>query len=699
MLEKLNAEDMVKFSKVSPEEKEERGILGRLSGPIASCVVPTRNGRQYSDKLWENVFKSDLVNELFENGGLPGELDHPADRSETDTSRIAVMMPNPPKKDKKGRLIASLDIVNTPCGQIAYQLAKYGFKFGISSRGEGDFTEDYEGNQIVDPNTYELKAFDLVLLPACKDARLTMTESLNTKKYNKTLKESLQKMINEASEEDKKVMEDALKDLDIDLEEQQKLKHTLREDDEVNAFMDVMASNDELQEEPSVGIFWYDKDKNDLFGVVSALAQDVPYYSNNMFDSKVRTCRALHKNIWNKENKRNKDPRFSGDYTQVPRGRVFEVENKGFVVMVGDWIEKYPEAKEEILAEFNLPEDTEFKMDDHWNLGHGWSEEGFLEEDMEDEKLPKEEEASTEVSLEEIPEEDKKKECDCECNHDEDGLESSEKEPLDIKADEIVGEVTEVADDESDDEMVEQFQELLKAKKTLEEKLMDLQNKLAVSDAKVNGLNEELNKYKNATVLLSNKANELKESQTKVAKLQEALKQKNDLLKKSKDKLTESVKAKDNVKLLNEKLKTSYDKLKTSNEEIEKLNSQLTDMKADYDLKESLSEKKLTRAKTLIRDYKQLANDTMNRYIESKANMIGVNPNEIKNKLDEKYTVNDVDKICESLTSYKVNLSRLPINISNNVKVKVKESVNESLSIKSPYDDTVDDDLLTLAKL
>lgn len=467
------------------------------------------------------------------------------------------MMPNPPKKDNKGRLIASLDIVDTPCGKIAYQLAKYGFKFGISSRGEGDFTEDYEGNQVVDPNTYELKAFDLVLLPACKDARLTMTESLNTKKYNKTLRESLQKIINEASEDDKKIMENTLKGLDIELEEKQEPEHALREDDAVNAFMDVTASNDVLQEEDSI-----------------------------------------------------------------------------------------------------------------------------------------------ETHLEEIPEEgDKKEECDCECNHEEDDLESYEKEPLDIKADEIVGEIAEVDDDESDDEMIEQFQELLKAKKTLEEKLMDLQNKLAVSDAKVDGLNEELNKYKNATMLLSNKAAELKESQAKVAKLQEALKQKNDLLKKSNQKLTESVKSEGNVKLLNEKLKTSYDKLKISNEEIEKLNSQITDIKADYDLKESLSEKKLTKAKSLIRDYKQLANDTMNRYIESKANMIGVNSNEIRNKLDEKYTVDDVDRICESLTSYKVNLSRLPISIPNNVKVKVKESVNESLSIKSPYDDTIDEDLISLAKL
>lgn len=454
------------------------------------------------------------------------------------------MMPEPPKRDDKGRLIACIDILNTPCGKIAYQLAKYGFKFGISSRGEGDLTEDYDGNQVVDPNTYELKAFDLVLLPACKDARLTMTESLNTVKYRRTLKESLQKMLNEAPEKDREVMKDALDDLGIDLDA--------------------------------------DAQPND---------------------------------------------------NQV---KLKEIEDESTSDDVVDNLD-------------DTPQDQPIEAD------------GEEDDDID--------------------------------------LESSNKEPLDIKAGDVVGEITEVDDDESDDEMVEQFQELLKAKKTLEEQLMDLQNRLAVSDAKVNGLNEELTKYKNATVRLSNKAAELRESQTKIAKLQEALKQKNDLLKKSNNALTESLKTRDNVKLLNEKLKSSADKLRESNEQIKALESQVRDLKADSDLKESLSEKKITKAKSLIRDYKHLATSTMTRYIESKASMIGVTPNEIKNKLDERYTVDDVDKICESLTSYRVNLSRLPIDVSNNVKVKVKESVNEALSIKSPYDDTIDDDLIALAKL
>ena len=72
---------------------------------------------------------------------------------------------------------------------------------------------------------------------------------------------------------------------------------------------------------------------------------------------------------------RGKDKRFSGDYKQKPRGRVFEFKDDGFKICVGDWIDKYPEAIKEIIDVFNLPENTEVIKDEHWNIGHGWSQE------------------------------------------------------------------------------------------------------------------------------------------------------------------------------------------------------------------------------------------------------------------------------------------------------------------------------------
>lgn len=217
MLENYSQVDELKFKELSPEEKASRGILGRLYGPIASIVKSTRNGRKYTEALWEKVFQNPITQEMFASGGVPGELDHPIDREETDSSRIAIMMPEAPTKDKDGNLMGYFDIIDTPCGRIAYALAKYGFNLGISSRGTGDTYIGNDGEETVDEDTYSFNAFDLVLLPACKGARLSMTESLDSNKINfkKTLKESL----DNANAEDRKVMESVLESLDIDFKE------------------------------------------------------------------------------------------------------------------------------------------------------------------------------------------------------------------------------------------------------------------------------------------------------------------------------------------------------------------------------------------------------------------------------------------------------------------------------------------------
>ena len=219
MIGNFNEQDALKFKTLSKTEKLQKGILGRLYGPIADCLNATRNGRKYSEKLWENVFSSEITKEKFENGGVMGELCHP-DYDEVDMEKAAVIMPEPPKKDKSGKLIAYLDILDTPCGKIAYQLAKYGYKFGISSRGQGDLVDDYGSNEeLVDPNTYILNAFDLVEIPAVKSARLSFVESYD-KKSKKTLGESLREEIDSTEDDhEKTIMKEKLCELNVDLNE------------------------------------------------------------------------------------------------------------------------------------------------------------------------------------------------------------------------------------------------------------------------------------------------------------------------------------------------------------------------------------------------------------------------------------------------------------------------------------------------
>ena len=205
--EELELNDSIK------QNKDGKPILGVLEGPCADIINPTRNGRKYSESLWEKVFSNPIVKEYFEAGGIPGELDHPADRLETCSEKIAIMMPEPPQKRQDGKLWARFDILDTPNGRIAYTLAKYGYKLGISSRGGGDVETDFDGNETVNEDTYDFQGFDLVLLPAVKAARLKMVESLQN---GQTLKQALSEALKNATPDEQRVMTETLDNLNIE---------------------------------------------------------------------------------------------------------------------------------------------------------------------------------------------------------------------------------------------------------------------------------------------------------------------------------------------------------------------------------------------------------------------------------------------------------------------------------------------------
>jgi len=136
--------------------------------------------------------------------------------------------------------------------------------------------------------------------------------------------------------------------------------------------MEYMKNNFDKQDEAFVGIFWYDKNAKELFGIVK---EDPEYVKPNQYGDK--TGKTLHRDFWQRQYHRAKakgiKTQFNGDYTQIPRGRVWQTGNKKTVVTVGEWINDFPEAKELVIFEFNLPDDTEFRIDPHWNIGSGWS--------------------------------------------------------------------------------------------------------------------------------------------------------------------------------------------------------------------------------------------------------------------------------------------------------------------------------------
>lgn len=559
-MNELKKEDLI-FTDTAEDIKSNDAILGTLEGPCADFVDSTRNGRHYSEELWEKTFSDPIVTELIENGGIVGELDHPTDREETDSSRIAIIMRDKPTK-KNGKLWAKFDILNTPLGKIAYTLAKAGFKLGISSRGSGDVTPNYDGTEEVDPSSYDFKAFDLVLLPAVKSARLNLvTESFNTKKFN--YKKALLESLENANEKERKIMQETLNNLNIKLDENVQ---------SIESAMDTLRDYLEV---------WYNK---------------------NIASEKVK-----------------------------------DTEEAGWTDEVNDaWL---------LLT--NLV--SRLKQDE---------------------------------SLDNINDED-----------------SEELAVDDTKAE------------------FEELQEALKENNELANTITSLQEKLSVSYAKEAELQEEVNKYSKSIRRLSNEARQVSSLKAKVSSLNEELNSIQDQLNKKdaalKQARNNSLKVFENNKVLNEKYSTEQSqvtrlshKLSSLTESYEnekkQLNENIADLRNTIEIKNKEYSQKLQKSNTLVEKYKKIASKAVDKYIDSQALMLGITKNEIKNRLSESYSFDEIDAVCEDLKEYKLNISKLPFrttNLNENIQMKITPSKNETILPANSFGDEVDEQLMNLAGL
>lgn len=182
------------------EEAPRKGYLGRLKGICADFRNGTRNGnRKYPEELWDKVFASDIFKEGMATLTIYGEADHPFDeRLETSLKEVAVVLVEIVKDIANGVLIGTFDILDTPNGRILKTLCDYGSKLGVSSRGSGEVISR-DGETIVDPDTYDFVAFDIVVLPSVVKARPEVVESLSTEKVTKLI-ESFHKEIESSSD-------------------------------------------------------------------------------------------------------------------------------------------------------------------------------------------------------------------------------------------------------------------------------------------------------------------------------------------------------------------------------------------------------------------------------------------------------------------------------------------------------------------
>lgn len=147
-------------------------------------------------------------------------------------------------------------------------------------------------------------------------------------------------------------------------------------DEDIKNMMDVMRANMETQDNPKVGIFWYQMVGKRLFGVI---AVDKDSIKKPNVGGGLITCNELHKDVWKKKYhqqkyKNNGQGPYVGDYKDHARGRVFyNPSTNQYIITVGSWIDECPEARDAILEEFNLSKTNyRFEKNIHWEIGNGW---------------------------------------------------------------------------------------------------------------------------------------------------------------------------------------------------------------------------------------------------------------------------------------------------------------------------------------
>lgn len=180
-------------SNTSFDQNSSNGTLGKLAGIFADYKNGTRNSdRLYTEELWDNrVFGSEDVMEALETKTLFGELDHPdGDRCETLAKNAAISITKLEKRPEEGVIYGEAEILDTPTGRIVKALADSGAKLGISSRGMGEEKME-NGQNIIDPETYDFITFDVVVTPANTKARVSLTESKHITKLTESLKKEI----------------------------------------------------------------------------------------------------------------------------------------------------------------------------------------------------------------------------------------------------------------------------------------------------------------------------------------------------------------------------------------------------------------------------------------------------------------------------------------------------------------------------
>lgn len=146
------------------ESKEQNGGKVLMKGILQKADTLNQNGRVYPLAILERETRN-YQKFIIENRAL-GECDHP-DSSVVNLKNVSHIV-REAYIDEKGTVLGTVELLNTPSGQILQSLVESGVKLGISSRGVGSTRK--QGDYYVVQDDFQLIAWDFVSEPSTAGA-------------------------------------------------------------------------------------------------------------------------------------------------------------------------------------------------------------------------------------------------------------------------------------------------------------------------------------------------------------------------------------------------------------------------------------------------------------------------------------------------------------------------------------------------
>ena len=156
--------DVTPFRPTIKESKSKPGVF-EVEGVMQRASAENQNGRVYKKEILEREC-SKYMKEFVERGNAFGELDHP------ESPVVSLKNASHVVKDlwwKGDDLMGTVELLNTPAGNIVKEIIKAGHTIGISSRGTGSVQQTNEGTLEVQPD-FELVCWDFVSNPSTHGA-------------------------------------------------------------------------------------------------------------------------------------------------------------------------------------------------------------------------------------------------------------------------------------------------------------------------------------------------------------------------------------------------------------------------------------------------------------------------------------------------------------------------------------------------